>query len=60
MFRPFTVAIFKLRLKKLSKQLYLCWVYTVGRYELRWARDLACVMGDEWLIRYRTHYNYRN
>ena len=28
MFRPFKMAIFRLRLKTLSKQLYLCWLYT--------------------------------
>ena len=28
MFRPFKLAIFRLRLKTLSKQLYLCWLST--------------------------------
>ena len=30
MFRPFTMAIFRLRLKTLSQQLYLCLLYTAN------------------------------
>jgi len=31
MFRPFTIAIFRMSLKTLSKQLYLCRLYKMGR-----------------------------
>jgi len=35
MFRPFSLAIFRLIIEKLSKQLHLCVLYTVGRYNYK-------------------------
>jgi hypothetical protein len=40
MFRCLTMAIFRLYMKCSVSS----WLYTVGRWEVRWARDLICAL----------------
>ena len=45
MFQRLTMAIFRLYMKYfVSSYTRQCGLYRVGRYELRWTRDLVCVM----------------